>query len=169
MSLLDRAALTARWQQLSARERTGVSSAILLIALALLWQVGLAPAWKIWRDSPARHTQLDRQLAELQALQRTARELQSRPVLSRSEALQSFTQLTRDLLPGAQVSALADQQRVTLKGVPAAGLTQWLVAVRQMAQANVIELRLQRSPASPDKPPQWDGQIVVQLPARGAP
>ena len=98
-----------------------------------------------------------------------ARELQARPILSRGEALQSFTQLTRDLLPGAQISALADQQRVTLKGASATGLTQWLVAVRQSAQANVVELRLQRNTASQDKQPQWDGQIVVQLPPRGAP
>jgi hypothetical protein len=108
-------------------------------------------------------------MAALQALQAKARELQARPLLSRSEALQSFTQLTRDLLPGAQLSAMADQQRVTLKGASAAGLTQWLVAVRQTAQANVVELRLQRNVSTPDQPPQWDGQIVVQLPQRGAP
>jgi hypothetical protein len=41
--------------------------------------------------------------------------------------------------------------------------------VRQSAQANVVEMRLQRSPTSPDKLPQWEGQIVVQLPQRGAP
>ncbi|MBU3653434.1 MAG: type II secretion system protein M [Limnohabitans sp.] len=169
MSGFDRSAMTARWQQLSARERLWITIAGTLIALSLLWQVGLSPAWQAWRQSPARHAQLDRQAAELQSLQMKARELQARPILSRGEALQSFTQLTRDLLPGAQISALADQQRVTLKGASATGLTQWLVAVRQSAQANVVELRLQRNTASQDKQPQWDGQIVVQLPQRGAP
>jgi type II secretory pathway component PulM len=169
MSGFDRSAMTARWQQLSARERLWLTIAGTLIALSLLWQVGLSPAWQAWRQSPARHAQLDRQAAELQSLQMKARELQARPILSRGEALQSFTQLTRDLLPGAQISALADQQRITLKGASATGLTQWLVAVRQSAQANVVELRLQRNTASQDKQPQWDGQIVVQLPQRGAP
>ena len=72
-------------------------------------------------------------------------------------------------MPGAQVAALGDQQRVTLKGVPAADLAQWLAAVRQTAQATVVELRLQRSVTSPERPPQWDGHVVVQLPQRGAP
>jgi general secretion pathway protein M len=169
MSGWNRSALAAHWQQLSARERTWITAAACLIGLALLWRIGLAPAWQTWRDSPSRHAALDRQQAELQSLQLQARALQTRSVLSRGEALQSLTQVTREQMPGAQVAALGDQQRITLKGVPAADLAQWLAAVRQTAQATVVELRLQRSTTSPDRPPQWDGHVVVQLPQRGAP
>lgn len=169
MSGLTRSALAGHWQRLSARERVSITLAICLAGLALLWRVGLAPAWQTWRDTASRHAVLDRQQAELQTLQVQARALQARSVPSRGEALQSLTQLTRDRMPGAQLSALGDQQRITLKGVPAADVAQWLAAVRQTVQASVLELKLQRSATSPDKPPQWDGHIVVQLPQRGAP
>lgn len=158
-----------RWEQLSPRERAWVQWATLVLALALLWQMGLAPALRVWRESPARHAQLDRQHAQLAALQVQARNLQAQPTLSRQEAQQTLAQLTRDLLPGAQLSSAGEQQRVTLKNVSAASLAQWLSAVRQSAQASVIDLRLQRSPTSPETAAQWDGQITLQLPLRGAP
>lgn len=172
----------ARWDQLSARERTWVRVAALVLALALLWSIGLAPALRVWRDSPERHAQLDRQQAQLAALQAQARSLLAQPTLSRQEAQQSLSQLTRDLMPGAQLSDQGDSQRVVLTNVSGSSLAQWLSAIRQTAQARVTDLRLQRSPAShthpssssgPDTPALWNGQVIVQLPvpspARGAP
>lgn len=169
MSLIDLSPIHARWAQLSARERTGLRVAAAVLSLALLWQLALAPALKVWHDSPTRRSQLDREQSELLALQAQARSLQAQPALSRHEAQQSLAQLTRELLPGAQLSALADQQRVVLKGVSGVNLAQWLTAVRQTAQASVTDLRLLRSPTSPQTPAQWDGQITLQLPSRGAP
>lgn len=169
MSRAELRAWQARWDQLSARERTGVRVAAGIVALTLLWQIGLAPAYRVWRDSPARHALLDRQQTQLASLQAQARSLQAQPTLSRQEAQQSLAQLTRDLLPGAQLSALGDQQRVSLKNVSGTSLSQWLSAIRQTAQASVIDLRLQRSATSPETPAQWDGQITLQLPLRGAP
>jgi general secretion pathway protein M len=169
MNRLDLRPWQARWEQLSTRERTWVSVAAGVLVLALLWQVGLAPALRVWRESPARHAELDRQQAQLAALQAQARSLQTQPTLSRQEAQQSLAQLTRDLLPGAQLSAMGDQQRVTLKNVSGTSLAQWLSAVRSTAQASVLDLRLQRSPTSPETPAQWDGQVTLQLPVRGAP
>jgi general secretion pathway protein M len=169
MSLIDLSAARARWDQLSARERIWIQVAAAVLSLTLLWQVALAPALKIWRESTARHAQLDRQHSELLALQQQARSLQARPAPSRQEAQQSLAQLTRDLLPGAQLSSVADQPRVVVKNLSGAQLAQWLTAVRQSAQASVTDLRLQRSPSSPPTPAQWDGQITLQLPSRGAP
>ena len=169
MSRFDLTAWQNRWEQLSTRERTGVRVAGGVLALALVWQIGLAPALRVWRDSPVRHAELDRQQAQLAAWQAQARSLQAKPTLTRQEAQQALAQLTRDLLPGAQLSAVADQPRVILKNVSGTGLSQWLSAIRQTAQASVIDLRLQRSPTSPETPAQWDGQITLQLPSRGAP
>ena len=178
MSRWDLRPWHARWEQLSVRERTGLRAAALVLALALLWQVGLAPALRVWQQSPERHAQLDRQHAQLAALQAQARSLQTQPRLSRQEAQQSLSQLTRDLLPGAQLSQQGDATRVVLKNVSGSSLAQWLSAVRQTAQARVTDMRLQRSPSSsatptpsnsPDTQAQWDGHVSVQLPDRGAP
>lgn len=177
MSRWDLRPWQARWAQLSTRERTGLQAAGLVLALALLWQIGLAPALRVWSQSPERHAQLDRQQAELAALQAQARNLQAQPRLSRQEAQQSLSQLTRDLLPGAQLSPQGDATRVVLKNVSGSSLAQWLSAVRQTAQARVTDMRLQRSPASstaanpngPDTQALWDGQVSLQWPDRGAP
>jgi general secretion pathway protein M len=169
MSRLDLSSWAERWAQLSARERAWVRVAGVVLVLALLWQVALAPALRVWRESPSRHAQLDRQQAELLTLQAQARSLQAQPVLSAQEARDTLTQLTRDLLPGAQLVAQADHHRVVLKGVSGAHLSQWLSAIRQTAQARVLDMRLQRSPTSPDIPTMWDGQITLQGPQRGAP
>ncbi len=177
MSRRDLRPWQARWAQLSIRERSGLQAAALVVVLALLWQIGLAPALRVWSQSPERHAQLDRQQAELAALQAQARNLQAQPRLSRQEAQQSLSQLTRDLLPGAQLSQQGDATRVVLKNVSGSSLAQWLSAVRQTAQARVTDMRLQRSPASPttanpngpDTQAQWDGQVSLQLPDRGAP
>ncbi len=177
MSRRDLRPWQARWAQLSIRERSGLQAAALVVVLALLWQIGLAPALRVWSQSPERHAQLDRQQAELAALQAQARNLQAQPRLSRQEAQQSLSQLTRDLLPGAQLSQQGDATRVVLKNVSGSSLAQWLSAVRQTAQARVTDMRLQRSPASPttanpngpDAQAQWDGQVSLQLPDRGAP
>jgi general secretion pathway protein M len=161
--------LSARWQQLSARERALISLALACVCAALLWWVALAPALTVWRDSARQHERLDRQQDELLSLQAQARQLQSRPVLSRTESSQSLAQQTRSLLPGAQLSNLGDRSVLTLKGVSGTALAQWLTAIRQTAQATVVESQLQRSPTSTDSQALWDGQVVVQLPQRGAP
>ncbi|NBO89041.1 MAG: type II secretion system protein M, partial [Betaproteobacteria bacterium] len=126
MSRWDLRPWHARWEQLSVRERTGLRAAALVLALALLWQVGLDPALRVWQQSPERHAQLDRQHAQLAALQAQARSLQAQPRLSRQEAQQSLSQLTRDLLPGAQLSQQGDATRVVLKNVSGSSLAQWL-------------------------------------------
>jgi len=195
MSRLNLPHWQARWAKLSDRERTWVRVAASVLALALLWQIGLAPALGVWQHSPDRRAQLDRQQAELAALQAQVRSLQAQPTLSRQEAQQSLAQLTRDLLPGAQLSGQGDSQRVVLKNVSGTSLAQWLSAIRQSAQTTVTAMQLQRStgnptiaanaasaasaasatsaasaisPTSPDHSAQWDGQITVQLPAPSA-
>lgn len=158
-----------RWAQLSAREQAWIRVATVLVVLAVLWQVGLSPALRVWRDSPERRAQLDRQHTELLALQAQARSLQSQPTLSRQEAQQSLAQLTRDVLPGAQLTAVGDQQRIVVKNASGSSLAQWLSGIRQTVQASVVDMQLQRSPTSASTSVQWDGQITLQWPTRGAP
>lgn len=169
MSRFDLTSLTAQWQRLSARERALVTLAMAILAAALLWWVALAPALTVWRHSAGQQAQLDRQQAELMALQSQARHVQSRSVLAREEATQALAQQTRSLLPSAQIAAVGERSLVTIKGASGSALAQWLAAIRQTAQASVIDAQLQRSPTASENQAQWDGQITVQLPQRGTP
>ena len=38
-----------RWMDLSGRERLGLGLALGVLALALLWSLGVAPAWRQWQ------------------------------------------------------------------------------------------------------------------------
>ena len=58
-----------RWLDLSGRERTGLSLALGLLALALVWSVGVAPAWRQWQQGQAQTQALQTQWQSLQALQ----------------------------------------------------------------------------------------------------
>ena len=53
-------ALSTHWQTLAPREQHLVRAAALLVALALLWWLALAPALHTLRSAPARHAALTR-------------------------------------------------------------------------------------------------------------
>ena len=70
-------ALSTHWQTLGPREQHLVRAAALLVALALLWWLALAPALHTLRSAPARHAALDAQLQQTQALQAEAEALKN--------------------------------------------------------------------------------------------
>ncbi|MGV2482088.1 UNVERIFIED_CONTAM: type II secretion system protein M, partial [Salmonella enterica subsp. enterica serovar Weltevreden] len=73
------AALRARWALLAPREQMLVGTAGVLVLLALLWWLALAPALQTLRSAPARHAALDAELQRMLQLQAEARQLQALP------------------------------------------------------------------------------------------
>jgi general secretion pathway protein M len=65
------------------------------------------------------------------------------------------------LAPSLQLALVGDRATVTLKGVTADALTQWLAQVRLNVRVLPAEARLRRSAAGT-----WDGTLVLNL---GAP
>lgn len=158
--------LQARWQALAPRERRLVALAAACVGLALLWAVALAPAVRTWRQSEATRAALDRQLQQMQQLQAQARALQTQPKLRRGDAQQALESSARQRLgPGAQLSLQGDQATLTLKGVPAEALAQWLAQVRTSARVVPLQARLVRSPGPRDGAAAWDGTVLLALPA----
>ncbi len=156
------------WQTLNAREQTLVFAASGLVALALLWWVGIAPALNVLRQADARQRSLDDQLQQIQGLAAEARALQSRPAINHDEALRALeSSVKQGLGPGAQLSVAGERATVTLRNVPAAALAQWLTQVRVNARALPGEARLVRGAAPADASgATWDGTVVLTLPPR---
>lgn len=173
-------ALRERWQGLAPREQTLVLAAGGLVALALLWWVAVAPALATLRTAPARHAELDAQLQRMQSLQTEAQQLQAAPRTGAGDAVGALrTALNQRLGNTAQLNVVGDRATVTLKGVPADALAQWLAQARSNARAAPVEARLVRSaapaPANGTPPPaalgamampRWDGTLVLALPAQ---
>lgn len=153
------ATLRQAWSRLAVRERRLVAAALAVVAVGLLWTIGIAPALAVLRSAPARLTQLDLQLQSMQSMQTQARALQGRAPLGRDDALRAVEAAVQQRMPGkAQVSRAGDRVTVTLSGVSPQALAQWLGQARDASRVTVQQTRLTRSPAG------WDGSIVLQLP-----
>jgi len=147
-----------RWRGMPPREQRLVLLAGVLISLALLWWLALAPALAVLKAAPAQHVTLDAQLQQMQRLQAQAKALQAQPVLSVDDARRALEAAIKPLGAGAQMVVQLDRVTVSLKAVPANALAQWLATVRQNAHTAPVEAHLVRNPAG-----SWDGSLVLNL------
>ena len=169
--------LQARWRALGVREQTLIRRAALLLGLALLWWVLLAPPLRTLRQADAQQLGLDAQLQKMQSLQAQAKVLQSQPKISRSDALRTLeTSVKQQLGATAQFNATGDRATITLQNTPATALSQWLAQARVNARVVPSEVRLVRAAAANNAPGPtgsvgpiatvaWDGTLVMSLPA----
>ena len=154
-------ALSARWNETSRREQRLLLAALALVATALLWWVGLAPALATLRAAPAQHRQLEAQLQQMQRLQQQAKALQAQPRPPVTEVRRLLEASVTSLGTTAQLNVSGERATVTLKGASPDALAQWLVQVRQSARVAPGEARLLRNAAGT-----WDGSVVLTLSAR---
>lgn len=182
-------AMTQRWASLARREQSMLLAASLVVGLALLWWVALAPALQTLRAADAQHAQVDAQLQAMRSLAAEATALRAQRTLSYEEALRNLENSVKQTFgAGAALSVSDSRASLTLKGVSADALAQWLSQARINARVVPSEARLQRSnasgttgsatsAASPAKgasaatgtaptPVTWDGVLVLALPAR---
>ncbi len=156
-----RAMVQARWQQASAREQRWLSAALALVSLALVWWLAVAPALQVLKSADAQHQALDTQLQQMQRLQAQARALQALPTLDAQETRRALEASIKLLGAGALLTQQMDRVTVTLKGVSAPALAQWLSATRQNAHVVPTEAHLKRASAGG-----WDGTVAFTLAAQ---
>jgi general secretion pathway protein M len=155
------APLRARWQQTSRREQLALLGGATLLMLAMLWLLAVAPALAILRGAGPQRLALETQLQQMQGLQSQAKALQAQPRLAPDEARRLLEASVKPLAPSLQIAAAGDRATVTLKGMTADALTQWLAQVRLNVRVLPAEARLRRNAAGT-----WDGTLVLNL---GAP
>lgn len=157
--------LPTRWNQLAPREKSLLGGALAVIALALLWQLVLAPSLRTLRTATAQGLALDAQLQHMQSLQAQAKALQKQAPLAYDDAVRALNQATKQILGStAQVSVVAERANVTLQAARADALAQWLAQARVNARSAPLEARLTRmaTPAGVT----WSGTLVMTLPQR---
>lgn len=160
-----RATTQARWSAMAPRERLGVLLAAAVLGLGLLWWVLLAPALRTVQAAQTQQLQLDQQLRQMQAMAAQARALQEQPAKHASERLRALEQaVVNGLGKAGQLNVVGDRATVTLKGVSADALAQWLAQIRANARAVPLEARLTRASESSAGAPLWNGTLVLRLP-----
>ena len=176
-------ALRSAWQMRTPRERQGLSLAALVIALAAVWSVALAPALRTWQQAPARQATLDKQTRQMQSLQAQALALKQPSVIGRSEALGWLeTNIPKGLGADATWTLQGERLSVRLADTSAPQLAAWLVQAREQAQAIPVQAQLQQrtatsldpqNPAAAASAPasaaqgavvRWTGTVVLSLP-----
>lgn len=151
----------AAWATLATRERRLLTAALAVLALALLWGVGLGPALQTLRSAEAQQRALDLQLQTMHALAAEAASLQALPRIKSSDSRKALEQSVRQRLgASAQIAVQGDRATVTLKNASPEALTQWLVQARNNARAIPLEVRLTRNTAAMG----WDGSVAFALP-----
>lgn len=158
----------ALWQQRSPRERLWLGMGAVVMALALVWRVGLAPALHTWQEAPARQALLDQQSQHMRRLQAQAQSLQKPQAISRSDAIQWLESHLSELDPNAKISLQAEHMQVSLQAAPADKLAHWLTQAREQAHARPAQAQLQQiaapSTASAADNAVLSGNLLLRLP-----
>jgi general secretion pathway protein M len=154
--------LKTRWAAMAAREQRGLALAAVLVALALVWSVLLAPALRTLKGVPAQQAQLGTELERMLALQARAKLLQAKPAVPPRETLKTLQAAATALGRGAVLQTMGEQATLTLKQVNPGALAPWL-SPGSAAGLNASEVHLQRSGEGAEA--LWSGTLVFVLPA----
>jgi general secretion pathway protein M len=155
------AQMQQRWRELAGREQRLVLLTLVVLGLALVWWLAVAPALAILKAAPGQHQMLDAQLAQMQRLQAQAKVLQAQPALSGDESRRVLEASLKPLGAAAQMSSQGDRLTVTFKDISADALAQWLATARQNAHAVPSEAHWVRTPSA-----HWSGTVAMTLGAR---
>lgn len=154
-------ALQTRWTSLSPREKLVLQAALALLLAALLWWVALAPALATLRVAERQQGALEAQWQQMLRLQAQAQTLQAQPRVTLAESQRLLEASVKPLGNTAQLTVTGERATLTLKGISADALAQWLLQARLNARVRPGEARLQRGANG-----SWDGSLVLNLSAR---
>lgn len=136
------------WGQRSAREQHLLGWASLVLVLATVWSLALAPALRTWQQAPGKQAQLDAQSQRMRQLQLQAKSLQKPPTLTRAEAAQWLENSLGSLGPNAQISLQDERATLRVQAAPADALARWMSQARDNAQALPLQAELQQTEAA---------------------
>ena len=153
------------WLQRKPRERLLLGVGAVVIGLALIWRVGLAPALDTWREAPTQQAKLDQQTQQMRQLQAQAQNLKTPQAISRSEAIQWLESHLSELGPQAKLTLQAEHIQISLQATPADTLANWLVQARELAHARPVQAQLkQTSGPAAESTVLWSGSLLLRLP-----
>lgn len=148
------------WATRAPREQTALTAAAAVLGLALLWWVGIAPAWRSLQRAQVQNPLLQTQLATVRSLQAEARSLQALPPSSRAAALQALQSVSQNSLGSqATVAAQGPHAVVTVRGASPQALAQWLAQVRSDARLTPDQAQWSRNAKG------WQGTAQFPLPS----
>ena len=158
-------ALLQAFNNLPDNDRQKLKVLALVLGLILLWTFNVAPALKTMREVPQQLDTLDLQTQRLKQMQSQALTLQKAPRQSTADASASLAKHTAEVLgTGARLNLEGARATLTLTGVSADNLAQFLALARTQALALPIEAHLQKAKGK-DAQAVWQGTVILSLPS----
>lgn len=152
-----RNAVANRWKALAEREKWAVIIAGAVLAIAVVWLVGVQPALRSLREAPAQIDALDAQLLEMRDLAAEAGTLRDATPVSTSQAIAALEAASKQLGSTGRLVVQGDRATLNLNGADTRSLQQWLEIARSAARARPIEMQLVRGPNG------YSGSLVLGL------
>jgi general secretion pathway protein M len=134
-----------------------IGTAIVLLAVFLVWSVAIKPALRTAREAPVQLDRLESQLQQMQRLAAESKTLRSAPPVSASLAATALKAATDRLGDKARLTTVGDRATLTLNGVSGEALRAWLGEVRSAARGRAVEAQLSRGAQG------FTGTVVVTL------
>ena len=156
------------FQALPEKDRQRLLVLAALFLALMLWTWNLAPALKTLREVPLQLSQLDAQTQQLKAMQAQAQTLQKSTRIKPNEAASLLQKAASEVLGnGARLNTEGTRATLTVNGVSADSLAQFLALARIQSQAMPIEAHLQKFSASgaatKDSKELWRGALILSL------
>lgn len=155
---------------LPAQDRLRLQWLLAVLVLILVWTFNVAPALKTWREAPALLLQLEAQTQSVKAMQAQAQSLQKAARLSSADAASQLQQSVAEVLGSdAKLSLEGSRATLTLSGVSAENLAQFLTTARTKSHALPLEAHLQKfENANANTNPNANGNAPAKTKSSGA-
>jgi general secretion pathway protein M len=151
------APVSAWWRGLAARERRWLALLAVLLTVALLWWLAVAPAWRTISRAPAELDLIDGQLQTMQRLAAEAQQLRATPPVNPEAAQAALNAATLRLGDKGKLQLQGERAVLTVNGVATQQLRDWLAEARTGARARPVEAALARSAGG------FSGTLVVAV------
>jgi general secretion pathway protein M len=156
--------LQQSWETLEPREQNFVLTALLTVAVALLWFVAISPALGVLSTADVLQNSLDSQLQQMRVLQSEAKSLQGQNKVTGAAAAQALEASAKERFgASAQVVLSGSKATLTLRGASGDSLAQWLSQARLIAKALPVQAQLRRVGVDPAT---WEGTLVLSVPVQ---
>jgi general secretion pathway protein M len=145
------------WRALAGRERRLLLAAAAVLGLYLVFALAWLPAWRTLGRAPAERDRLESQWQAMQRLAEEARQLRATPPVEPELAAAALKAATERLGEKGRLSLQGDRAVLTLNGVGASELRDWLAEARSGARARPLEAHLTRAAQG------YSGTLVVVI------
>ena len=143
-----KATLQQALERLNPRERLLVYGCAVLLGIALVWWLAVAPALATYRQSAQNHAQLDVQLASMQSLAQEAAALKGKPRLNPVQT-NAWLDAAAPKLGKATLSRQGGRVQINFTGASAPVLAAWLSDARIQASLLPVQANWKRMADAP--------------------